>query len=262
MSTIPVESYLYPEDKAALDRINKVPGIGKLMKFVSKNGIERFYDFMLFSSMLKITEKNAPKVYDIYRKICERFDVKKIPDIYVTRNYYIKTNVFGVETPKILISSTAFEEMSERELEVFLVSDIAGIKAGHGVMSMLQMVVNSYGGALPVPKALLAAPLYYWSKQRYYTYDRARMIYSDDYELVMKLIDYGNIPETAPGMNARTIEERMVQSEEFRSMGGFSQVSRSAKTLDNDAPWNADRAVQLFNWVESGLYSKVKEELL
>lgn len=261
MNTIPVESYIYPEDKAALDRINKVPGIEKLMKFISKNGIERFYDFILSSSMLKITDKNSPKVYDMYRTICERFDLKKIPDVYVSRDYSIKTTVFGADNPKIMVNSAVFEEMNERELEVFLSSDIAGIKAGHGIMSMVQMVVNSYAGILPVPKVLLTTPLNYWSKQKYYTYDRARMIYSDDYELVMKLTDYGNIPEKADGMNARTIEERLSQSEEFRSMGGISKVSISTQTLESDIPWNADRAVQLFNWVESGLYSKAKEGL-
>lgn len=257
MSVIPVKSYLYPGDEAAIQTVNSIPGLDKLLTFISKNSVERFYDVTLTSSYLKLTEKTAPEIYQMYLRACRRFGVETPPDVFLHRSYSFDAFLFGVESPKILLSSSLLEMLSPQELEVFLASDAAAIKAGHGMIGLLLMAVNTFGNALPLPKSLLTYPLVQWKRQSYYTYDRARLLYCEDYDLTTKLIGYGEVPEDI--MEHITLEDRMRQNEEFLQINGGAGAAKALQTLSIARPWNASRMIELYNWVESGAYQSMKE---
>lgn len=258
MPVIPVKSYLYPGDEAAVQTVNSVSGLDKLLTFISKNSVERFYDVMFTSSYLKLTERTAPEIYQMYLRACRRFGVETPPEVFLHRSYDCDTFLFGMERPKILVSSSLLEMLPPRELEVFLASDVAAVKAGHGMIGLLMMVVNTFGGMLPVPKSVIAYPLIQWKRQSYYTYDRARLVYSGDYDLTAKLIGWGEAPEDV--MDRTTLEDRMHQNEEFLQISGGAGAAKTLQTLSNARPWNASRMIELYNWVESGAYQRTKEE--
>lgn len=254
---IPAKAYLYPGDESAVQAVNSIPGLEKLTGFIAKNSVERYYDILFTSTFLKLTEKTSPKICGMYRRACEKFGVEQPPDIYLQRSYRCDTTLFGVENPKILVSSSLLELLDERELEVFLSSDIAAVKAGHGLMGLLLLTVSTYGGVLPIPKETVLYPLYQWKRQSYYTYDRARLLYSDDFDLTMRLIECGQAPEEI--MEGMTQEDRLAQSEAFFSISGGAGASKTVQTMVAARPWNASRLLELFNWKESGAYGAVKE---
>ena len=193
----------------------------------------------------------------MYLRACRRFGVETPPDVFLHRSYDCDTFLFGMEKPKILLSSTLLEMLSPQELEVFLASDVAAIKAGHGMIGLLMMVVNTFGGVLPVPKSVFTYPLTQWKRQSYYTYDRARLLYCEDYDLTARLIGYGEAPEDV--MNRTSLEDRMRQNEEFLQISGGAGAAKTLQTLAIQRPWNASRMVELYNWVESGAYQRTKE---
>ena len=257
MPTIPVKAYLYPGDEAAIQAVNGIPGLEKVFSFISKNSVERYYDVIYTSTYLKLTEKTAPKIYQIYQRACRRFNVEKVPDVFLMRSYDCTSFVFGLDTPKILLSSSLLELLSPQELEIYLSSDIAAIKAGHGMIGLLLAVINSFGGILPIPKSVLTYPLYQWKRQSYYTYDRARLLYSGDYKLTMKLIKCGEAPRDI--MEQTSLEELMRQNEAFAKINGGAGIAKALQTLATAQPWNANRMIELYNWVESGAYETIKE---
>lgn len=257
MPVIPVKSYLYPGDEAAVQAVNSISGLDKLLAFISKNSVERFYDVIFTSSYLKLTERTAPEIHQMYLRACRRFGVETPPDVFLHRSYDCDTFLFGMEKPKILLSSSLLEMLPPQELEVFLASDVAAIKAGHGMIGLLMMVVNTFGGVLPVPKSVFTYPLTQWKRQSYYTYDRARLLYCEDYDLTARLIGYGEAPEDV--MNRTSLEDRMRQNEEFLQISGGAGAAKTLQTLAIQRPWNASRMVELYNWVESGAYQRTKE---
>lgn len=44
-------------------------------------------------------------------------------------------------------------------------SDIAAVRAGHGKIGLLLMVLNTFGSMLPIPRELLSYPLYQWKRE-------------------------------------------------------------------------------------------------
>ena len=259
MRIIKPEAYMYPGDEAAIQAVNKVPGLSKLLGFITKYSVEKVYDMLFSSSFVKLTDETAPKIYGFYQKACDRFGLEKVPDIYVMRGYQYETTVFGIDSPKVLINSSVLNDIPEDLIEIFVSSDIAGIKAGHGKLNMLLRMMSTFGDMLPIPKEVITVPLMLWSKQKYYTYDRARMLYSDNFEAVTKLIGYGEAPlEIAL---ETSIDDRIEQGREFLEIGGMQGLAKTTMTLSETKPWNTMRVVELNNWVESGMYRNALEEL-
>lgn len=257
MRIIKPEDYLFPGDEASIEAVHKVPGLSKLLEFVSKNSVEKYYHIICSSSNIKLTSKTAPKIYRFYEEAAEAFGLDEMPDVYLQRGYQYETIVFGVESPTILVNTALLDDLPEELLKVFLAADIAGIKAGHGELNFLRIMCETFGNSLPIPKQLLTIPLMLWSKQKYYTYDRARMLYCNDFELTAKLIGYGEAPPEI--MEKVTIDERLEQGREFLDIKGVQAISKTSLTLSESKPWNSLRVIELSNWVESGLYKNALE---
>lgn len=258
MKVINPENYLFPGDEAAMETINKVPQLQKVLSFISKNSTEKFYSIIFSSSYIKLTSKNAPKIYSFYEDAAEVFGLDKVPDLYLRRSYQYETNLLGIENPMIIINTALLENMPEEMLRVFLASDIAGIRVGHNKMNFLRILCETFGDSLPIPKQVLTVPLMMWSKQKYYTYDRARMLYSRDKNLVFKMIGYGEAPSEI--MDRISLDERIEQSAEFLEIEGVQSLAKTILTVSEPKPWNSMRIAELNNWVESGMYRTGLEE--
>lgn len=257
MDIIPTKAYLYPGDQAAIQVVSGIPGLEKLIAFISKNSMEKYFEILYTSTYLRLTEKTSPRIFAMYQQSCERFGVERMPEVFLQRSYQCDTVLLGVEQPKILVSSSLLELLNENELEIFLSSDIAAIKAGHGLMGLLLMTASTYGGVLPIPKETVLYPLYQWKKQSYYTHDRARLLYSDNFDLAVGLVECGQTPTEIA--SAMTLESRLEQCEEFLRINGGAGMSKTLQTINSARPWNASRILELYNWKESGAYGVIKE---
>lgn len=71
-------------------------------------------------------------------------------------------------------------------------------------------------------------------------------MYSEDYDLVMKLIGYGEAPKEI--MERTSLDERLKQSEDFLRISGTAGASKAVQTVMAGKPWNeglgANRAIQ------------------
>ena len=117
MQLITQEAFLHPGDEAAIQAIRKIPGFEKILSFISKNSFEKAYDITWSSGYLQLTEENAPKIVKMYRRICEAFGFEQIPKLFLRRTYSVENVVVGMATPKILISSSALDNLREKALE-------------------------------------------------------------------------------------------------------------------------------------------------
>ncbi len=258
MKVISPESYLFPGDEEAMEAINKIPQLSKVLAFISKNSIEKFYSIIFSSSYIKLTSANAPKLYHFYEEAAEAFGLDQLPEIYLRRGYQYKTDVVGIDNPMILINTSVLEDIPEEMLRVFLASDIAGIKAGHNKMNFIRLLCDNFADSLPIPKQVLTVPLLMWSKQKYYSYDRARMMYSHDKDMVLRLIGYGEAPPDI--MERVTPDERIQQGMEFLEIDGVQSIAKSILTMSEAKPWNSMRVIEFNNWIESGMYKIGLEE--
>ncbi len=259
MKIITPEMYISPGDAAAVQNVKNIPGLKDLTEFISKNSIENYYRITCSSSMLKITGKNSPVIFEMLGRITARFGMENIPEVYLCRSYGYDITALGIEDPLLIVSSSALEDMSPEILETFLVSGIASIKADHGMMNFLILVLNTLGALIPKAALALNYPLGVWKRETYYSCDRARILYCRSMEQTSTLIGFGEAPEEISDITP--LEKRMEQAADFLKTSGAGGISKTIKTIGLSRPWNSSRLAELYNWTESGMYETVLKEL-
>lgn len=250
-----VNDFMYPGDASAMNAVRAIPGFSKVIEFIAANSVEKFYRILYTSSNLKITSQNAPKLYKIYSEACEIFELDKMPDIFIERKYNYQTQVFGSDNPIIVLSTSLLENLPDEMLTYYLASDIAGIKAGHGIMNFVDTLFNNFGALIPVPRELYVYPLNQWKKQKYYSYDRARLLMSEDFDLTSKLIGIGETTDDI--LTATLLEDRLEQGKEFLDLSGNKAMAKNLLTISSGMSWNSSRLIDLFNWHEAGEYHRI-----
>lgn len=58
------QQYEHPLDKAALEKLEKVPFLPAACKWVTSNFVERVYNIQYTGSNLKVTQENYPQIYE------------------------------------------------------------------------------------------------------------------------------------------------------------------------------------------------------
>lgn len=75
--------YEHPFDKAALEKLERIPFLTTACEWITSNFVERIYNVQYTGSHLKVTKENYPKIYQYLEDACRILDLKKVPDLYI-----------------------------------------------------------------------------------------------------------------------------------------------------------------------------------
>ena len=108
--------YEHPLDKAALDKLEKIPGLPALTKKFYEISTEKILRIENTGQYIQVTKNNFPKLIDLYHQACQTLDMTKIPELYIKWNYTINAQASGVEDPMILIHSGCLDLLNDDEI--------------------------------------------------------------------------------------------------------------------------------------------------
>src|SRR5574342_579824 len=86
-------SFQHPLDVAAIRKLDKLPGLQRLIRKMSSEYTEKMYRMLNIAENIRVTPKQCPKVYEMFREACDVLDIPEMPDIYI-RTYY-QPNAFS-----------------------------------------------------------------------------------------------------------------------------------------------------------------------
>ena len=257
-----VKEFQHPADKRAVDAVTAIPGFEKIVDFISKNSIERVYSFMNNSSRLKITDKMSPKMSAMISEAAEMFNSERIPDIYIERSYIMRIVLEGVKNPFVIFSTSILEQISDEMLWPVMVSEIAGIQAKHAVIKFIDSLLGFGGGLLPFGADIaLGYAISDWYRNKAYTYDRAILLASENFELTAKHILFGE----ASGDVLESLKladpdsSYLEQANEFLRRKGADGAVQKLNTVFSKNQWAASRYMELYNWYHTGNYHDIIE---
>ena len=257
-----IKEFQHPADRKAVDAVMAMPGLEKILDFVSKNSIERVYSFMNNSSRMKISEEMSPKIHKMLWEAAQMYGQSTIPEVYLERNYTFCINLDGMSKPYIILPSAWLEAVDDRTLWAVLSSQIAGIQAKHGTLEFLGNVLQFTKGLLPFGvDAALDLGLKDWQRNRIYTIDRAILLGGGSFKLAAKHILFGEVPESvidSIGLD-KPGNVYYQQATEFLRRTNVAGTMQKLETLFSSGQWTASRYIELYNWYFSGEYYEVLE---
>lgn len=257
-----IKDFQHPADRKSVDAVIAVPGLEKILDFISKNSLERMYGFMNNSSRMKISEKMSPKIHNMLWEAASMYGQNTIPEVYLERNYIFCINLNGISRPYIVLPSAWLEEVDDQMLWAVLSAQIAGIQAKHGTLEFVGNVIQFARGILPFGVDIaLDLALNDWRRNRIYTVDRAILLACGNFKLAAKHILFGDAPESVIDSIGLDQPDNVYykQSMEFLHRSSVKGTIQKLETMSSTSQWTVSRYIELYNWYFSGEYYEVLE---
>lgn len=260
-----IKDFQHPADRQAVETVTSLVGFEQVMTFLSENFVEKAYSILNDSSLMKLSEDMCPKIYAMLKEVGAMFGMDAVPGVYLERGYDMRVTLEGIKNPYIIFTTSLLEQLDDSMLWAVLVSEIAGIEAKHAVIKFVDAVLGLLKGCFPfaIDTALTLA-INGWYRNRAYTYDRAVLLVTEDFEKTAGYILQGEAPKDvldgirleSPG---NTYQE---QAKEFLHREGTEGLYQKLSTAFLKKQWNASRYMELYNWYYGGGYGEALERSL
>lgn len=253
--------YEHEMDKAALDKVKKIPLVPKIVNFVLNWTVIRSSIIAMCGTNFHVTKDACPDLFNLAKDVTDTLDMTKLPDLYMQQGYYINAYTTGHQGDAYIVVSTgAVDKLTEEELKFVIGHETGHIKSGHVLYhvmaAQLGQIIQASG--IPIVATILGPALLYWNRMSEFTADRAGLLACQDLNVALSAImKMSGLPEKY--YNKASIEGFMKQAKEFDI--DYSNlpdtILKFLDVWDNDHPWTIRRAAELIKWYDSGEYDRI-----
>jgi Zn-dependent protease with chaperone function len=257
--------YEHPFDAKALDALQNTRGLDMLVKWFTKQAVERLVTVQSTGSCLRITNDSYPNIHELLDKVCEIINLPSRPDLYLEWEYGINGGTLGDEHPIIVLSSGSIDLLDETELLYLIGHEVGHIKSRHYLYHLMAKAVPRIGdivgqASLGIGK-LLSQPLQYallhWSRMSEFTADRAGLLACQDIDAAIRvMMKWSGMP--LKHYNDMRFEAFLKQAKTFEKLD-YDTLSKTFKFLwimHQTHPLTVIRAAELIRWIDSGEYDQ------
>jgi Zn-dependent protease with chaperone function len=268
LSGLNTKEYEHSMDKVTLDTLRKIPILPKLIELV-QTPTSMVTRYAMLGSDLRITEKQFPSLYKIFRKACDVLEVPE-PLFYLSTNPELNAYTACPDKPIIKIYSYLLDILEEDEIMFVLGHELSHIKSRHLVYSLLgellstgalRMIVSTIPGmsVLYTPAEIsLNYALYQWLRAAEYTCDRGGFLACQNFEAscsaLMKLSGYSRKYANELSLDEFFAQAQSFQEENEAALGKIQQILLS---FGQTHPWGVLRVRELMKFRDNGDYDKI-----
>lgn len=260
LADISSRAFEHPLDRVALNRLRSIQGFDTVLRKVIGSFGERKLRMLFLANGIRVNERQFGHIQEKLLKVCDFFDLKEIPEIYITESATPNAMAVGVEKPFIVLHSSLLQKMSDEELECVLAHEVGHILAGHSLYKTMMVVLTGILSWLaPGPFSILAVPvllaLKEWDRKSELTADRAGLLYSQDLDksrsILMKLAGASNVEKI-------NMDEFEAQADEYKDDGSIADnVFKILNLLWISHPFPVQRVTEAKKWFSSEDYENI-----
>lgn len=256
--------FIHPEDAAALQQMENIPGFPTLVKKILSLGYEQLQYGVNMASNIRLSETQLPKIYHHLPPICEKLGIEE-PEFYLQMNPMPNAYTFGDSKIFITVTSGLVEMMDDEELDAVLAHECGHILCHHvlynSVARLLLSGASSLGflGSLGLP---IQIAMLYWSRKSELSCDRCGSVITSPEIVARVMARLAGGPKTIT--NQVNMEEWAKQADlydEIRTGNLWDKTLQLSVTLGLDHPFNAVRVREILKWGNSVQYRSLKENL-
>ena len=170
--------FIHPEDSAALQQLESIPGFPTLVKKVLALGLEQMQYGLNMATAIRLSPTQLPKLYNHLPPICNKLGIAE-PEFYLKMDPMPNAWTFGDTKIYITITSGLVELLDDEELDSVIAHECGHILCRHVLYHTLAQYIlggADYLGilgslALPIKYAIL-----YWYRKSELSCDRCASI--------------------------------------------------------------------------------------
>lgn len=253
--------YEHPFDRQALNALEGTPGFEFLMKKFWEYGIETMLTVQCTGSNLQVTEKNFPRLHEVFQHACRTLDLPVRPRLYFQLAADINAYATGVENPIVVLSSETVDRMTDEELLFIIGHELGHIKSNHVLyqnMGQIIPILGNYVGQVTfgvgnMISLGLTLALQNWKRMAEFTADRAGLLACQNYEAAASaMVKLAGLP--LKHYDQDVVGEFMDQARDFQELDyeNLSKIAKVMATLTATHPWTVQRAAELNRFHSGG----------
>lgn len=260
------EAFVAEGDRLALNALEKVPLLPKVLELFFKYGIDRWLYCRNMSMAIRVGPNQYPSLHKMLIEACEVLDMPE-PELYVSNNPFTNAFAGGVERPYIVLRSSIIDAMDDEQLMSVIGHELGHIKADHillrSVAITLLPFIHQLGAQMfgvQVATFALQIAFYEWVRQSEFTADRAGLLVSQDLKtsIMAEMVLAGGPNRYAEEMN---LDAFMDQARAYQDAEPLDQIGKVIVWLMESRfyshPMPVARAQAMERWVQSGEFEKI-----
>lgn len=249
--------FIHPEDAAALEALQKIPVLPKVIKSFMDLGVEQFQTGLNMASKVRLSPTQLSHLYYILPPICELLDIKE-PDFYLEMSPIPNAYAFGDTQTAITITSALVEMMSEEELRGVVAHECGHIACHHMLYHTLAYMLANAMGMFETLTSL-AAPLHYalmyWQRKSELSCDRVAAFIVGPQTTTSMLARLAGGPKSITSkLNLVELAGQADLYDAFCKSGLWNKALQTYAVLNKDHPFTSVRVRELLKWIDTHQY--------
>ena len=252
--------FIHPEDNAALQQMESIPGFPALVKKIMSLGLEQLQYGINTASAIRLSPIQLPDLYRHLPPICRFLGIKE-PEFYLEMNPMPNAYTFGDTRIFITVTSGLVEMMDDEELDTVLAHECGHILCRHVLYHSIAQYIMKGADALgilgnltiPIQYAIL-----YWYRKSELSCDRCASIITSPDTVTRTMARLAGGPkELTQNINMEEWARQADKYEEIRTDGLWNKILQVSATMGLSHPFHAVRVREILKWKNSRQYNAI-----
>jgi Zn-dependent protease with chaperone function len=258
------QNYIHPEDEAARQNMEAIPGFSLLVKSFMKIGIEQYFHGINMASKIRLSEKQLPDLYHKLPPICKKIGISE-PEFYLEMNPAPNAYTYGDTRVFLTITSGLVEYLTEEELTAVIAHECGHIACRHVLYHTMANLLKSGAdmfGLLGMFTAPIELALLYWSRKSELSADRAAVvIVKNPQTIVETMIRLSGGPKSITGKV--NIEEYASQATAYDVLQEkkWDKALQTYAIAFQDHPFSAVRTNEILKWCKTEQFLRIIKQM-
>lgn len=254
--------FIHPEDAAALQQMESIPGFAMLIKKVMSIGLETLQYGVNMASTVRLSERQLPSIYRHLPPICQQLGIHE-PELYLKMDPTPNAWTYGDTRIYITLTSGLLEMMTDEELDSVIAHECGHILCRHVLYHTIAQWISSGLASLGILGSL-AAPveyaLLYWYRKSELSADRAASIVTSPKIVASVQARLSGGPSSITSQI--DLQEWAHQADEYdriQNSGLWNKALQLSVIANLDHPFAAVRVREILKWGNSEQYRRIKK---
>jgi Zn-dependent protease with chaperone function len=255
----------HPYDRAALNTLQKVPGLDVIVRKFIELFPERVAYIQNVAQTVRVTKTQCPELYAQLREACAILDMRE-PELYVAHNPLPNAWTSGHDHPYIVVTSGLLDLMNKDEIMAVIGHELGHIKSGHVLYRTIALCITllltivgdmTLGIGRLIGRSIEAA-LLEWYRKSEFTADRSSLLVIQDPQVLLSLM-MKFAGGTLFQRNQMNAQEFLKQADLYEEVDAniLDRVYKMLLVMPVTHPLTIVRAREIMTWSESREYKDI-----
>src|SRR5579863_2584259 len=185
----------HPYDRAALNALQKIPGLDILVRKFIELFPERVAYIQNVAQTVRVSSMQCPQLYTLLQEACAILDMRE-PELYAAQTPIANAFTSGHNNPYIVVTTGLLDLLNEDEVLGVIAHELGHIKSGHVLYKTMARIINllltiigdmTLGLGRLIGRSIEGA-LLEWDRKSEFTADRSALLVVQDSQVMLSLM--------------------------------------------------------------------------